>query len=223
MKKRMIAVLLTLFTLGVVLAACTKSSYASTLALSEVENLMVGMIKLDGTAQSITSNQATTLLPLWQAYQTLTNSSTASQTEKDALIWQISKTLTSQQLKAIEALKLTRNDLQSLLASTGFNPAFEATQVASTPSPALKSAASGSSNTNAGTGGPGGGSMPPGGDAGGIAIAPGGMDTMGIPSTNATPDTSAQATAQASQSDSSINPMIFNLIIRYLETKAGSS
>lgn len=222
MKKRMIAVLLTLFTLGIVLAACAKTSSTSTSALSDVENLMVGIIKLDGTAQSITSDQATTLLPLWQAYQSLANISTASQTEKDALIGQISKTLTTQQLKAIEALKLTRNDLHNLLASTGFNPAFEATQVASTPSPALKSAASGSSNTNAGAGNPGGGGMPPGGDAGGIAIAPGSMDTMGIPSTKATPDSSAQATAQASQSDSSANPMVFNLIIRYLETKAGS-
>jgi len=234
MKKKIIITILALLTFISVLAACAKtSSTASSTALSEAENLMVGIIKLDGTAQVITADQATALLPLWQAYQALMNSTTASQDEKDALIKQISSTLTSEQLKAIDALNLTESDVQTLFANTGFNPTYEGTPVASTPSSALQSAASSASAGGPGgsAGGPGGGGMAPGGGGdpgagiapGGDMAAAGGADAMGIPSTNATPDPSAMATSQASQSNSSSNPMIYNLIIRYLQGKISAN
>jgi hypothetical protein len=239
MKKKIIITILALLTFISVLAACSKtSSTASSTALSEVENLMVGIIKLDGTAQVITSDQVAILLPLWQAYQALMNSTTSSQTEKDALIKQISSSLTSDQLKAIDALNLTESDVQTLFANTGFNPTYEGTRVASTPSSALQSAASGASSggPGGGVGAPGGGVMISGGDAAGGAGAPsgvmifsgdagGGADASGIPSTgiNATPDSSEIATAQARKSDLSSNPMIYNLIIRYLQGKISAN
>lgn len=219
MKKRLIVIFLTLAVLAGILAACSQtSSTASSTSLSEAENLMVGIIKMDGTAQSISSEQANTLLPLWQAYQSLASSSTSSQTEKDALVKQINSTLTSEQLKAINALKLTTSDMQSLFSNSGFNPAYETTQTVATPSAALQSAASGSSSGSVPAGGPGG-APPSGGGPGGDITGGGPMDTGAIPSTNGTPNPSANSTPQAGQTGNASNPMIYNLIIRYLETK----
>lgn len=222
MKKKILAILVTLAALAGVLAACAKTSTAATTStLSEAENLMVGIFKLDGSAQSITADQANSLLPLWQAYQSLMNSSTSSQTEKDALIKQISSVLSSDQLKAINALKLTSSDMQSLFSSSGFNPAYEVTTVAATPNSSLQNAASGSSSSNGPSGGPGG-VLPSGGGPGGDVTSGGPMDSSGVPSTNATPNPSAISTAQAGSTNNGSNPMIYNLVIRYLESKIAS-
>ena len=55
--------------------------------------------------------QAAALVPLWQAYAQLTSSNTAAQAEIDAVVSQIQSTMTPQQVQAITAMKLTRQDL----------------------------------------------------------------------------------------------------------------
>ena len=45
----------------------------------------IGTIKLDGTENAVTAEQAKELLPLWETLQVLEGSDTAATEEKDAL------------------------------------------------------------------------------------------------------------------------------------------
>ena len=66
--------------------------------------LIVGIFKLEGTDQAITTAQASELLPLWEAIKVLAASDTSAQEEVDAAARQIKETLTPAQLKAIAAM-----------------------------------------------------------------------------------------------------------------------
>ncbi|MCU0486670.1 MAG: hypothetical protein MUC85_11250 [Anaerolineales bacterium] len=88
-------------------------------ALPVRNQLTLGILELDGTAQAITSEQAAILLPLWQALLGTQNSGSAAQAEVSALLAQIESSLTPAQLDAISALQLTQTDLQDWAASSG--------------------------------------------------------------------------------------------------------
>ena len=64
--------------------------------------------KLDGTEQAVTSKQAQELLPMWQVYQDISNSSTAAQSEVDGLVEQIQETMSAGQMQAITVMNLTQ-------------------------------------------------------------------------------------------------------------------
>ena len=51
--------------------------------------LIVGIFKLEGTAQAVTTKQASELLPLWEMMKVLANSDTSAQEEVDATISEI--------------------------------------------------------------------------------------------------------------------------------------
>lgn len=215
MKKKNISIVIGLVAVALLVAACSTAANAANTPLTADVKLMVGTMKLDGTANAVTATQASTLLPLWQAYQALVNSSTSAQAEKDAVINQIKADMTADQLKAIDAMNLKQSDIQSLFQQRGFNPTFEGTRVVRTPSANLQAPGAGGNDgprTFSG-GGPGGGGFVFGGG--------GGPDGGGftINGAQVTPNASQRATLQAARSNISSSPFMFNLIIRYLENK----
>ena len=84
-------------------------------ALSVGSQLALGTIQLEETENSVTPEQATALLPLWQALQ----GGVTAQAEVDAVLKQIEGTMTPEQLEAIAAKQLTQDDLRGLGISPG--------------------------------------------------------------------------------------------------------
>jgi hypothetical protein len=87
--------------------------------LSLPTQLLIGTLKLEGTDLAVDAQQASELLPLWQAYNELMTSQTAAQAEIDAVVAQIQATMTPQQIQAITDLKLTQQDEFSLMQELG--------------------------------------------------------------------------------------------------------
>ncbi len=118
--------------LGLLMSACssapsnTSSSASSGLdtsyanALNSRSMLLLGTVRLEeGTSNNLTKDQATKLLPLWQASKSLTGSGTASQAEIDAITNQISAVMTADQIKAINVMHLTQTDMQAFNQTLG--------------------------------------------------------------------------------------------------------
>jgi hypothetical protein len=75
--------------------------------------LAVGTLKLEGTEQGVTAQQAQELLVLWQVYEEISQSSTTAQEEIDGLIEQIQENMTSEQVQAISDMQLTQQDVSA--------------------------------------------------------------------------------------------------------------
>jgi hypothetical protein len=83
------------------------------------EQLLIGTIKLEGTDQAVTPQQASQLIPLWQVYKDLSTSDTAAQEEIDGLIQQIQETMTPEQMQAIKDMNITRQDIFTVMQDQG--------------------------------------------------------------------------------------------------------
>jgi hypothetical protein len=102
--------------------------------------LAMGTLNLDATAHAVTPEQAKQLLPLWQALRSAVNSGGGNQAELDALLVQIDAVLTTEQIAAINALKLTSNSMRAWVMKQGLAPAdpqMQATQEAMAKSSTL--------------------------------------------------------------------------------------
>lgn len=247
--KTSIIIVLSILLIGS-LAACGSSANASNSAdstsatnsaqsgtsLSRVNTLLVGTLKLEDTNNAVTAGQAAKLLPLWQAYLSLSNSQTSAEAEVDGLLKQIENTMTSDQVKAIQEMNLTSTDMMDLMQSMGGFGPLGTPDPKSTPGGDFPSGGFFTQGgeppegfNGSGNGGQSGGSRPnppsggfiisggPGGDAGSAAGLSGGPVTQG------TPDPSMQATAQArfSTQASQVNPMLLQVLISKLEAKTG--
>jgi len=84
-------------------------------ALDARSQLALGTMRLEGTAQAVTPQQAAALLPLWQALQ---GSVTAS-AEVNAVLGQIEATMHAEQVQAIAAMRLTGADMQDWVREQG--------------------------------------------------------------------------------------------------------
>jgi hypothetical protein len=100
-------------------------SYASTVLLTSYEGalpassqLALGIFRLQDAENAVTPTQAKTLLPLWQAIQ---SGSLQGDAETNAVLKQIEAAMTAQQLAAIAAMQLTREDLGSWMREQGIN------------------------------------------------------------------------------------------------------
>jgi len=154
MKKWMFVTII--FSLVLALTACgsTQSPTATattSAALSKEGQLLVGTFKLENTTQAITSEQAASLLPLWETLQSLASSNTAAPQEIDAVVSQIESSLSSQQVSSISAMKLTQKDLEATAIDTG---------TAATAASSVNTAKTGSSQNQAGAGAAAGGNPP---------------------------------------------------------------
>jgi hypothetical protein len=94
-----------------------RTDYAD--ATSVRNQLALGTLKLEGTAQAVTPAQAKALLPLWQALVALSGNTTTAEAELTAVQNQIAEALQPAQLQAIGALQLTTTQLNAFYAEKG--------------------------------------------------------------------------------------------------------
>jgi hypothetical protein len=183
--------------------------------LSVQDKLGVGILSLEGTDLSITSDQAALLLPLWQAVQSLGSDKNAASAEIAALYTQIQGTLTPEQLAQIEQLTWTQDELASLLQQHQ----AQTTLASSTTSSSTTSASSSSQSQNMG-GGPGGDMMPP--DA---ALMLGGGADLGMTTGQSTTTTTQQSliASQASANNKvDLNVLFANAVINLLQQQVNA-
>jgi hypothetical protein len=175
--------------------------------LPATTKLIIGTLKLEGTAQAVTAKQAADLLPLWQTMKVLSESDTAAQQEKDALVAQIQETMTGEQVQAIQEMSLSRQDMASIMQQQG------------TTTDSSSQRSSSQSGTSAGNGnrgfGPGAGGPP---DE--IRVPSGGGGFGGGQNFSREQIATAQAARQANQNV--IPSALLNAVIEYLQKKAGS-
>ena len=175
--------------LAVALTACSSQStgtpHVSTNSdLPTEAQIAVGTLKLAGTDQDISVEQAEELVVYWQVYKELSQSQTAAQAEVDGLTAQIQETMTDDQMQAITDMNITQQDV---LAS------MQGVTVAS-------SSSSGSSTINVASGSASGGGMPAGGPPDGGGAPPDG----GIPADmGGAASTSGVSQSQGSQAGTS--------------------
>ena len=188
--------------------------------LPAVTQIAIGTLKLDKTANDVTSDQAAKLLPLWETMQLLETSDTAAKQEIDALDTQIQETMTAQQMQAITGMNLTRQDMFAVLQAqgggNGFGQGFgqQANNGQGGNSSANGNRNFGNGNRNFGGGfGPGAGGPPDGGGFQGF----GGQGQ----NRSATQIATAQAARQARAGNRIPAPLI-NTLIEFLKKKAGS-
>ena len=173
--------------------------------LPPAESLLIGTFKLQGTANAINATQAASLIPLWQAYAQLTSSNTAAQAEIDSVVSQIQSTMTPQQVQAITAMKLTRQDLFSTMSNLGLSSGF---------------GGNGTGTPRASSGGGGGGGFFPGGGGGGGF--PGGGGGGGGTGSTTRPTPNATQQALRAQFANRIPTALMNALVSYLQKTAGS-
>jgi hypothetical protein len=202
MKSKLINFWTIFIIIATLLAGCNSTPAMSTntsSGLSPAAELAAGTLKLEGTAQAVTAKQAGALLTLWQAYQSLSSSDITSQVELDALMKQIQETMTTDQVRDIEAMRLTDQQVSELMQSMGAG--------ASRPDAASTPNASGQSQT-APMGGPGG--IPGGGDSVMNEINNGMV-------AQSTPAASQPATTTQT---SGVNPILLITLIQLLELRS---
>lgn len=130
--------------------------------------LMLGTMKLDEVGLAPDADQASGLLLLWQAYQSLGTSDTAAPQEMEAVLAQIESAMTEEQTAAIAAMDLDQEDL------SGFMGSFRQESAAGQGSSGDGFFFSGG-EIPGGAAGPGGGLViPPGGPPGGFTTGDGG-------------------------------------------------
>lgn len=123
--KRIALTLLMVF--AIALTACgasstnTPTSTNSGSGLSTITELAVGTLKLAGTTQEVTADQAKELLILWKVYQEVSQSNTSAQEEVDALVEQIQESMTIEQMQAITDMNLTQQDVFTATQSADVN------------------------------------------------------------------------------------------------------
>lgn len=88
-------------------------------ALTVKNQLLLGTIRLEGTADDIAPAQAAQLVSLWMAMKSLTESGTAADEEITAVQNQIIALLTPAQTQAIDAMRLTNANLQEYYIEIG--------------------------------------------------------------------------------------------------------
>ena len=99
MKNRIISIMILV---ALALTACGTASAAQsskTKSYAGQAELIVGIFKLEGTDQAITTAQASELLPLWEAIKVLAASDTSAQEEVDAAARQIKESSHPHSLK----------------------------------------------------------------------------------------------------------------------------
>jgi hypothetical protein len=174
--------------------------------LSPMTELAIGMMKLDGTDGAITKEQAAALLPMWEVYRDLSKSDTAAQAEIDGLTEQIQETITADQRQRISKMKLSMQDMFTVMQKEGANFGGQGT-------------AQGNRGNN-GTGGPG---FPGGGFPGGGPPDAGGFGGEGFQQRGTQTPNGAQTVGQGSRDAlSGIPTSLLNPLIEYLQKKAAS-
>ena len=147
-----------------------------------------GTLMLEGSENAVDREQAAQLLPLWKAARSLSESETVAQTELEAVFSQIEETMTSEQIKAINAMQLTGEEMAQLMEDLGIEVGFGGGFGNLTPE--MQATA-----RESGEGLPGGG-FPGGGFPGGNPGGPGPGGGQGFGGGNLTPEQRATMEAR---------------------------
>ena len=100
--------------------------YSDALPIST--QLIIGTFELEETALAVDAQLASELLPLWKAVRSLSSSETVAQEEMDAIIKQIQDTMAPEQIEAIAAMQLTREDMTIAAEKMGLEISFGASR-----------------------------------------------------------------------------------------------
>lgn len=95
-------------------------SSGSDVELMDPSQLIVGTMMLADTDYPITPEQAETLLPLWQLYQTMVGEDTTASQELDAVIKQIQRVFSAEQLAEIASIEY--DDPFEMMDAMGIEP-----------------------------------------------------------------------------------------------------
>lgn len=195
----------TAFILLLLLTACgtqaaTSTTSAAVDSLPAAAELALGTLKLEGAGLTITADQASAMLPLWQVYQSLAASDTAAQAEIEALVTQIQGTLSADQWQAVQDMHLTRADLSALISEQSI-------------SVSAPQSTTDSSTTAAQPAGPDGGGMPP-SDMGGDPSMTGGVQPVSS-------SASDSDTTPVMSSGTGVPSALVSTLIELLESRAG--
>jgi hypothetical protein len=120
--KRITLSILVIF--AVALTACSALSNSTSSNSAQTGNeltaiqLATGTLKLEGTEQAVTAEQAKELVTYWYVYNEISQSDTSAQEEIDGLVSQIQESMTSEQLQAISDMQITQQDATVLQGST---------------------------------------------------------------------------------------------------------
>jgi hypothetical protein len=197
MKTRLFTFCSILIGISLLLAACSSTASLPSATpsddLSQAAELAVGTIKLEGSDQAPTSEQASQLLILWKAYQSLGSSDSTAQAELDGLVDQIQENMTAEQTQAIAGMQLDSQSQAEIIQSLETQVVSESSQNAS-------------QSASAGQSGPG---TPPGGDANGMPVDAAAMQS----GDQALPQASSQSSAGASTSLQQISPQLVRAVI----------
>src|SRR6266487_413301 len=206
--KRITFSILMIFT--IVLTACSALSTVST-ANAELPietQLAIGTLKLEGTEKDVTAEQAQELIILWKVYGELSQSDTAAQAEVDGLIAQIQENMTSEQMQAIAAMQLTRQDVVAAVQGSTVFTSFS------------------QSNSNGNNVTASGGGMPAGGPPadGGSAPPDGGMpaDMGGAAPASSTDHTQNAQASSGLEGTAGVPSALVEALIQSLEQKIAS-
>jgi len=168
--------------------------------------IAVGTLKLAGTGQDISVEQAKELVVYWQVYKELSQSQTAAQAEMDGLVAQIQETLSDDQMQAITDMKITQQDV---LASMQGVMAASSGSGNSTVSLPASSANSGGMPAG---GPPEGGGIPP--DGGAMS-----SDMGGAVSASGTGQTQSAQTSSDSAVTAEVPSALVEAVIQSLQEK----
>jgi hypothetical protein len=218
MKKQTHYLLITLLLLSLLFTACSGAVSTSVTegATSQTQNpsgdnslplptrLAIGTLRLEDTNLAVTAEQAVELLTLWKAYRAVSTGETVATAELEAVIRQIQDTMTPEQIQAIEAMNLTRQEmvevLQSLGIETGARPEAQGTPSAGQSFPGGEP--------------PGGGGFMPGEGFGGPGMsAPGTL----------TPSLQATLQARFNSQATRVSSVLLDALIKLLESKSQPS
>lgn len=170
------------------------------------DKLGLGIIQLAETDLAITSQQAADLLPLWKAVKTLKTDQTYSQAETLALYQQIEKSLTQEQIQAINDLNWSQAELSAL------------TQKYAATAPQNTASQSTSTTTGAAEGQPmdapmGGGGAPAGDMGGDMPVE--------MQSGNTQTQTTPQAVKSIASVSVNLNLLVADTVVTLLQKSAG--
>lgn len=88
---------------------------------AEVTQLLFGTLMLEGTDHAVTSEQATTLLPLWKLYRSLLESDITATAEIEAVAKQITQKMTTKQLSLMEGQAFDREQMNAIMQDLGID------------------------------------------------------------------------------------------------------
>ena len=85
----------------------------------EIAKILLGSFLLENTDYAITSEQASTLLPLWKGLNALLSSDTITDTELNGLYKQIENAMTKDQLAQIDSMDINQESMRTVMDQIG--------------------------------------------------------------------------------------------------------